>query len=96
MARVEDRAGRQVVKMAEQTYRTALTDLRNQIGIPETAGTAEPLGEFTLPPYIPPVDEQVMVEEALRNRPDIHAAEAQARDRRGRQAGQGATVSRRP
>ena len=32
-----------------RTTLNALTDLRNQIGIPETAGTAEPLGEFILP-----------------------------------------------
>jgi outer membrane protein, heavy metal efflux system len=54
-----------------------LTDLRNQIGIPEQAGSIEPLGEFTLPRYIPPVDEQVMIQQALESRPDIHAANAQ-------------------
>jgi cobalt-zinc-cadmium efflux system outer membrane protein len=77
LARVESRASRQQVKAARQDYLTALTDLRNQIGIPEQAGTVEPLGEFTLPPYIPPVDEQAMIQEALRSRPDIHAANAQ-------------------
>ena len=73
------RAGRpgNMVKAARQDYLTALTDLRNQIGIPEQAGAVEPLGEFTLPPYIPPVDEQVMIQEALQSRPDIHAANAQ-------------------
>ncbi len=79
LARVETRAARQQVKAAEQAYRTALTDLRNQIGLPETAGTAEPLGEFTLPTYIPPVDAEIMVQEALRDRPDIHAMDAQVR-----------------
>lgn len=79
LARVEARAARQQIKAAEQAYRTALTDLRNQIGIPETAGTAEPFGEFSLPPYIPPVDEEVMIREALRNRPDIQAMQAQVR-----------------
>ena len=77
LARVESRATRQQVKAARQDYLTALTDLRNQIGIPESAGAVEPLGEFTLPAYIPPVDEQVMIQEALNNRPDIHAAHAQ-------------------
>jgi cobalt-zinc-cadmium efflux system outer membrane protein len=77
LARVESRATRQLVKAARQDYLTALTDLRNQIGIPEHAGALEPLGEFTLPPYIPPVDEQVMIQEALQSRPDIHAANAQ-------------------
>ena len=77
LARVESQATRQLVKAARQDYFVALTDLRNQIGIPEQAGTIEPLGEFTLPPYIPPVDEQVMIQEALASRPDIHAANAQ-------------------
>jgi outer membrane protein, heavy metal efflux system len=77
LARVESRATRQLVKAARQDYLTALTDLRNQIGIPEQAGALEPLGEFTLPPYIPPVDEQSMIREALRSRPDVHAALAQ-------------------
>jgi outer membrane protein, heavy metal efflux system len=76
LARVESRATRQLVKAARQDYLTALTDLRNQIGIPEQAGTVEPLGEFTLPSYIPPIDEQFMIQEALASRPDIHAAHA--------------------
>jgi cobalt-zinc-cadmium efflux system outer membrane protein len=76
LARVESRATRQLVKAAEQDYITALTDLRNQMGIPESAGTAEPLGEFTLPPFIPPANEQEFVEMALQNRPDIRAAQA--------------------
>ncbi len=77
LGRVESRATRQQVTVARQDYLTALTDLRNQIGIPEQAGAFEPLGEFSVPPYIPPVDEQVMVQEAIRQRPDIQAARAQ-------------------
>lgn len=77
LARVESRATRQQVKATRQDYLTALADLRNQIGIPEEAGAAEPLGEFTLPAYIPPVNEQEMIQTALANRPDIHAARAQ-------------------
>ena len=58
LARVESQATRQLIKAARQDYLTALADLRNQIGIPDEAAAAEPLGEFTLPAYIPPVDEQ--------------------------------------
>jgi len=76
LARVESRATRQLVKAAQQDYVTALTDLRNQIGIPESAASAEPLGEFTLPPFIPPVKEQDFVDMALQCRPDIHSAQA--------------------
>jgi cobalt-zinc-cadmium efflux system outer membrane protein len=79
LARVESRATRQLVKAAQQDYVTALTDLRNQVGIPESAGAAEPFGEFTLPPFIPPAREQDFIEMALQSRPDIQAAQAQIR-----------------
>ena len=77
LARVESRGTRQAIKAARQDYLTALADLRNQIGAADEAAAIEPLGEFTLPAYIPPVDEQVMIETALANRPDIRAAQAQ-------------------
>jgi outer membrane protein, heavy metal efflux system len=77
LGRVESRATRQQVKVARQDYLTALTDLRNQIGIPEQAGAFEPLGEFNIPATIPPIDEQVMIEEAIHQRPDVQAARAQ-------------------
>jgi cobalt-zinc-cadmium efflux system outer membrane protein len=76
LARVESRATRQLAHAARQDYVAALTDLRNQIGIPEGAAESEPLGEFTLPGNIPPVDEQAMVQAALSCRPDLHAAQA--------------------
>ncbi len=74
LAAVENRAARQQVKAAQQDYNTALTDLRNQIGIPATAGTAEPFGEFVLPAYIPPLEDQEFLQLALQSRPEIHAA----------------------
>jgi outer membrane protein, heavy metal efflux system len=77
LARIESQGTRQQVKAARQDYLTALGDLRNQVGISEEAGTVEPFGEFSLPQYIPPVDEKSMVETALANRPDIHALKAQ-------------------
>ena len=76
LAKVESQATHQLMKAAQQDYVTALTDLRNQIGIPESAAAAEPLGEFTLPPFIPPVKEQEFVDLALQSRPDILAAQA--------------------
>ena len=79
LAKVENQATQQLVKAAHQDYVTALTDLRNQIGIPESAAAAEPLGEFTLPPFIPPVKEQEFEDLALRSRPDILAAQAGVR-----------------
>ncbi len=77
LQRVESRATRQQAKAARQDYITALTDLRNQIGIPEAAAETEPLGEFALPGNIPAIDEQAMVQAALQSRPDLQAAQAQ-------------------
>ncbi len=79
LAKVESQATHQLVKAAQQDYVTALTDLRNQIGIPESAAAAEPLGEFTLPPFIPTVKEQEFVNLALQSRPDILTAQASVR-----------------
>ncbi len=77
LSEVENEASRQLVEAARQDYDNALTDLRNQIGIPETAGTAEPLGEFILPKFIPDVEDQMLIQTALQSRPEIHAARAQ-------------------
>ena len=76
LAEVENQATRQQVEVARQDYANALTDLRNQIGVPETAGTAEPLGEFVLPRNIPEIDDQALVQMALQSRPDLFAARA--------------------
>src|SRR5262249_10148069 len=77
LARIQSQGRRRRDRAAGRDYLRALADPRNQVGTPESAGAAEPLGEFTLPAYIPPVDEQTMIETALANRPDIHALQAQ-------------------
>jgi outer membrane protein, heavy metal efflux system len=74
LAEVEREAILQQVEAARQDYATALADLRNQIGRPETAGTAEPLGDFVLPPFIPEAEDNALIEMALAGRPDINAA----------------------
>jgi cobalt-zinc-cadmium efflux system outer membrane protein len=76
LAEVENQATRQLVEVASQDYANALTDLRNQMGVPESAGTAEPLGEFALPRNIPEIDDQALIQIALQSRPDLHAARA--------------------
>jgi cobalt-zinc-cadmium efflux system outer membrane protein len=78
LSEVEDVATRQLVEVARQDYANALTDLQNQIGTPETAGTAEPLGEFVLPGNIPSVNAQELIKLALQSRPEIYVARAQA------------------
>ncbi len=77
LARVEARATRQQVMAARQDYLTALADLRNQVGIPEQAAAIEPVGDLALRSFIPPLDENVLITEALENRPDVRAANAQ-------------------
>jgi cobalt-zinc-cadmium efflux system outer membrane protein len=79
LAEVEAESTRQLVEAARQDYATALADLQNQIGIPETAGTAEPFGEFELPGVIPEVGDRELIDLAIHNRPDLHAARAAAR-----------------
>lgn len=76
-AEVENEATRQLTESARQDYVNALTDLRNQIGIPETAGNAEPFGEFVLPPYIPKLQDDALIQTALQSRPEIQVAHAQ-------------------
>ena len=76
LAKVESRATRQQARAARQDYVTALTDLRNQVGIPETAAEIEPLGEFAIPSAIPMLDEQALIDSALSCRPDLHAAQS--------------------
>jgi cobalt-zinc-cadmium efflux system outer membrane protein len=76
LAEVENQATRQQVEVAMQDYANALTDLRNQMGVPETAGTAEPLGEFILPANIPEIEDPALIQIALQNRPDLHAFRA--------------------
>ncbi|MDR3635831.1 MAG: TolC family protein [Isosphaeraceae bacterium] len=78
LADVENQATRQLVEVARQDYANALTDLRNQVGMPETAAAAEPLGEFALPRNIPDADETGLIQIALQSRPEIHAARAAA------------------
>jgi cobalt-zinc-cadmium efflux system outer membrane protein len=76
LAEVEREAILQQVEAARQDYAVALADLRNQIGRPETAGTAEPLGDFVLPPFIPDAEDDALIDMALVGRPDINSARA--------------------
>jgi cobalt-zinc-cadmium efflux system outer membrane protein len=79
LSEVEREAVAQQVELARQDYATALADLQNQIGRPETAGVVEPLGEFILPPFIQEAQDEALVQLALSSRPEIAAARAAAR-----------------
>jgi len=77
LAEVENQATRQQVTVARQDYVNALADLRNQVGIPDSAASTEPFGGFILPRAIPDLDEEGLVAMALQSKPEIHAARAQ-------------------
>ena len=76
IAEVELSALKQQAAVARQDYAIALADLRNQIGVPDIASTAEPLGEFVLPDYIPPLEDRQLEQVALQSRPEIFVARA--------------------
>lgn len=77
LAEIETAATQQAVQAARQDYLTALNALQIQMGLPEASGLVEPLGEFALPETIPQIDEQQIVQTALRFQPSVHAAQAQ-------------------
>ena len=76
IAEVELSALKQQAAVASQDYAIALADLRNQIGVPEIASAVEPLGEFVLPAYIPPIQDTQLEHLALQSRPEILVAKA--------------------
>ncbi|MHB8970807.1 MAG: TolC family protein [Pirellulaceae bacterium] len=78
LAEVENQSMRQRLQVAEQEYLDAVTDLRKQIGLPEYAGSAVPVGALTIPEDAVPTDEDQLIRIALAGHPDIQAAVAQA------------------
>ena len=76
LAEVEHEAVLQQVELARQDYETALADLQNQIGHPQSAGVIEPLGDFVLPSFIEEAQDEALINLALTTRPEIVAARA--------------------
>lgn len=77
IAEVENQATVQQLAASQQDFIAALTDLRQQIGIPEYAGSIEPSGQLRVPEPVTPGDEANLVRTALSSRPEIQAAAAQ-------------------
>ena len=69
LAEVETQATRQQYEAAKQDYALALTDLRTSIGLPETAGSLEPRDPFSIPPAVPAVSEEQLIQCAWRAGP---------------------------
>jgi outer membrane protein, heavy metal efflux system len=78
LADVESQVASQKAAAAQQEYFAALSALRQQIGNPEYAASAEPVGELRCPGGISPGGEDALVDVALASQPEIRAAEAQA------------------
>jgi outer membrane protein, heavy metal efflux system len=77
LAEVENQTTLQHVETARQEYITAQTDLCQQIGVPQLAGTVELAGKLQSPDFQQPADENALVRNALDSRPEIRAAQAQ-------------------
>jgi outer membrane protein, heavy metal efflux system len=77
MAEVESQSTMQQLEVARQDYIAALTDLRQQLGMPEYAASAEPAGLFQVPKTAIPGGEAALVRMALESRPEIRSAQAQ-------------------
>jgi cobalt-zinc-cadmium efflux system outer membrane protein len=78
LAEVENQSMQQRLQVAEQQYLDALTDLRKQLGLPEYAAVAVPVGPLTVPEDAISTDEDQLTNIALAGHPEIQAAVAQA------------------
>ena len=76
LAEVESQATVDQLEAARQDYISALTDLRQQIGIPAIAASAEPVGSFRVPEDHIQGSDETLVRLAEESRPDVQAAMA--------------------
>ena len=76
LAEVENQATVEQVEAARQDYVNALADLRQQIGIPSIAASAEPIGTFRMPEDRIHGGDEVLVRMAQESRPEVQAAAA--------------------
>ena len=86
MAEIENQSAIQQLAASQQDYVASLTELRQQMGIPEYAGSLEPAGPLRVPEPIAPGDEEHLLHTALSSRPEIQAAAAQVASSRRRSA----------
>lgn len=78
LAEVENQSMGQRLRAAQQDYLDAVTDLRKQIGLPEYAGSAVPVGDLRIPDGALPGDEDDLTRIAVESHPEVNAAQAQA------------------
>ncbi len=82
LAEAENRATVDQFEAARQDYVSALADLRQQIGIPSIAASAEPTGSFRVPEDQIQGDGESLVRLAQESRPEVQAAAAVAANSR--------------
>jgi cobalt-zinc-cadmium efflux system outer membrane protein len=82
LAEAEKEATVQQLEAARQDYVSALADLRQQIGIPGVAASAEPVGSFRVPEDRIPGNGETLVRLAQESRPEVQAAAATAANSR--------------
>ena len=83
LAEVENQATVDQLEAARQDYVSALADLRQQIGIPSVAASAEPIGSFRVPEdHMSGPDGEALVRLAQESRPEVQAAAAAAANSR--------------
>jgi cobalt-zinc-cadmium efflux system outer membrane protein len=82
LAEVEHQATIDQLEAARQDYVSALADLRQQIGIPSVAASAEPIGSFRVPEDRIHGSGEALVQLAQESRPEVQAAAAAAANSR--------------
>jgi len=82
LAEVENQATVEQVEIARQEYVIALADLRQQIGIPRVAASAEPIGSFRVPEDRMRASDEALVRLAQESRPEVQSAAAAAANSR--------------
>ncbi len=82
LAEVEHQATIDQLEAARQDYVSALADLRQQIGIPSVAASAEPIGSFRVPEDRIGRNGETLVRLAQESRPEVQAAAAAAANSR--------------
>jgi cobalt-zinc-cadmium efflux system outer membrane protein len=78
LAEVENQTTVEQLETARQDYISALADLRQQIGIPSIASSAEPIGSFRVPEDHMRAVDDALVRLAQESRPEVQAAAAAA------------------
>lgn len=82
LAEVENQATVEQLEVARQDYISALADLRQQIGMPSIAASAEPTGSLRVPEDHMRASDEALVRLAQESRPEVQAAAAAAANSR--------------